>query len=230
MAAPLSVFRQYTRDDSFLRVFIPTTIVREYQIALTYARDYDENGAATNGHFRPTWDQTKVTPEAISKFKKKNPHVTVKVFISIGNKDTRFPFKPTSDSDVFVKYISEVITSLKKDDVITVASISPSHNLNNDYYVPLYKAYPSIDWVDYQFQNEEDTLPDPTKLVNKYKELAELYTKEKLISGYSAENEDWDTVSPIVFFLGAMDILKQGGVGFSIVYNNYHKPNSTRNQ
>ncbi|MED6120987.1 hypothetical protein PIB30_025764 [Stylosanthes scabra] len=270
--APLYIFRQYTCDDSFLKVFVPSTIVKEYQIALTYARDY--NGVVpTNGVFRPTWNLTKVTSEAISQFKKNNPGVTVKVFICIGNKQPRFPFSPrrfdswitnatesitdiirkdhsdlkidgidvsynniTAESEVFVQCISQVIKNLKDDGVISVASISPSSHLNKEFYVPLYKKCPNlIDRVDYQFQKEEATVPDPQTLLAKYDELVEEYDlkekEEKLFAGYSAENEDWGTVSPIVFFLGAMDILhKKGAVGFSINYHDLHQPNSTPNQ
>ncbi|MED6162942.1 hypothetical protein PIB30_075242 [Stylosanthes scabra] len=255
MALPSSIiFRQYTSDDSFLPVSVPSTFVREYQIALTYAMDYDDDGTPTNGVFRPNW---KVTPEAISKFKEKNPDVTVKVFISIGNNDPRFPFSPlsgswitnatasinkiinfsgfkidgidvsyenvTPKSEVFVKYISQVITNLKHSGVITIeASISPSSRTNSEYYLPLYNMYPTlIDWVDYQIQNEEATVPDPQTLLAKYEELKGSYPVEKLLVGYR-------TVSPIVFFLGAMDILlKKEAAGISIVYN---KPKSTQNQ
>ncbi|MED6197847.1 hypothetical protein PIB30_060663, partial [Stylosanthes scabra] len=123
-----------------------------------------------------------------------------------------------------------VINKLKYHGVISEASISPSSGVNKDFYVPLFKSYPNlIDLVDYQFQNEEATVPDPDALVAKYNSLKELYTKEKLFAGYSAENKDWGTVSPIVFFLGAAEILNNEGAGFSIVYHNYYKPNSTHN-
>ncbi|MED6182534.1 hypothetical protein PIB30_029288 [Stylosanthes scabra] len=258
----LSIFRQYTFDDSFLQVFVSSKFLKEYQIALTYITDYDDHGVPTNGVFRPTWDLSKVTPEAISQFKKDHPDVNVKVFICLGNKGTIFPFSPldnnswitnatqsitniihndhsdlqidgidvlydhvTATPDVFVNCITQVIQNLKEDGVISVASISPSSGLNKDFYFPLYKTCPIlIDWVDYQFQNEESPVFDPQTLLVKYNKLVgEFYPRRKLFSGYSAENEDWGTLSPIVFFLGGMDILKKRrGVGISIHYHNYY--------
>ncbi|KAK7324972.1 hypothetical protein VNO77_28968 [Canavalia gladiata] len=260
----MSIFRQYTFDDSFEQVFVSRKFLKEFQIALTFATDYDENGVHTNGVFRPTWDLTKVSPESIAEFKNKKAQtgVNVKVFISIGNRGTEFPFKPeenkswienatesltkiiknneydlqvegidvlyenieASPSD-FVECVGEVIKKLRESGVVRVASISPSHALNEQYYSCLYKRCPLlIDWVDYQFQNEETAVLTPDTLVNRYTELVkDFYPKNKLFAGYSAENEDWSTLSPIVFFLGGMDILKKKrGPGVSIHYHNYY--------
>ncbi|TKY48470.1 RuBisCO-associated protein [Spatholobus suberectus] len=257
-----SIFRQYTFDDSFEQVFVSGKFLKEYQIALTFATDYDENDVPTNGVFRPTWDLTKVTPESITRFKKEHPDVDVKVFISIGNRGTLFPFKPldnktwvanatdsltrlvkSEDYDLqvdgidvlyehvdaspgdFIECVGQVIRNLKERRVVTEASISPSFALNTEYYSCLYSAVSFfIDWVDYQFQNEVSPVYDPNKLVQRYNELArEVYPRRKLFAGYSAENEDWATLSPIVFFLGGMDILKKRRApGVSIHYHNYY--------
>ncbi|XP_061352467.1 ruBisCO-associated protein-like [Gastrolobium bilobum] len=257
-----SIFRQYTFDDSFEQVFVSSKFLKEYQISLTFARDYDENGVTTNGVFRPTWDMTKVTPSAITQFKKENPDVNVKVYISIGNRGTQFPFSPkaneswisnathslttiikNNDYDLqvdgidilyesieaspndFAECVGKLIKNLKEAEVIREASISPSFALNKEYYFCLYSTYfILIDWVDYQFQNEVTPVFAPNTLVERYKELVfEFYPRRKLFAGYSAENEDWATLSPIVFFLGGMDILKKRrGPGISIHYHNYY--------
>ncbi|KAE9587932.1 hypothetical protein Lal_00002805 [Lupinus albus] len=260
-----TIFRQYTHDDSFEQVYVSTKFLKEYQIALTFAIDYDENGLPTNGVFRPTWDLTKVTPLAITQFKKNHPDVNVKVFISIGDNETQYPFSPKENKswidnatksltsiikdkdydlqvdgiDVFyqhiqanptdfVECIGQVIKNLKEGGVIKVSSISPSFIVNKEYYFSLYKSYSSfIDWVDYQFQNEVTSVFDPNTLFDLYNKLAtEFYPKKKLFAGYSAENQDWTTLSPIVFFLGGMDIIKRKkGPGISIHYHNYYDQN-----
>ncbi|XP_027343785.1 ruBisCO-associated protein-like [Abrus precatorius] len=258
----VSIFRQYTFDDSFEQVFVSSKFLKEYQIALTFATDYDENHDPTNGVFLPTWDQTKVTPESIIRFKEEHPDVKVKVFVSIGNRSTQFPFKPqdnnswianatksltkiiksedynlqvdgidvlyeqidASPSD-FVECVGNLIKNLKESGVVREASISPSFSLNKDFYSCLYRGFSFfIDWVDYQFQNEVTSVFEPNNLVERYSELVKNdYPRRKLFVGYSAENEDWATLSPIVFFLGGMDILKKKrGVGVSIHYHNYY--------
>ncbi|KAJ1379924.1 Glycoside hydrolase family 18, catalytic domain [Sesbania bispinosa] len=260
----LSIFRQYTFDDSFEQVFVSSKFLKEFQIALTFATDYDEHCVPTNGVFRPTWDITKVTPDSITRFKKDHPGVNVKVYISIGNRGTEFPFCPQENKswianatesltniiknedynlqvdgiDVlydhiesspkdFVECVGQVIKNLKEGGVIREASISPSFALNEEFYLTLYNSYSFlIDWVDYQFQNEVTPVFAPNTLLERYNKLvANFYPRRKLFAGYSAENEDWATLSPIVFFLGGMDILKKRrGPGISIHYHNYYKP------
>jgi len=263
----VSIFRQYTFDDSFEQVFISSKFLKEYQIALTFATDYDQNNIPTNGNFRVNWDTTKVTPEAITNFKKQHPEVNIKVYISIGNRGTTFPFSPQNNKswilnatksltniiknnkdynlqvdgiDVlyenieaspvdFVECIGQLIKNLRGNGVIKEASISPSFALNSEFYFLLYRTCSNqIDWVDYQFQNEVVPVFAPNKLVELYDELVlEFYPRKKLFAGYSAENEDWATLSPIVFFLGGMNILKKRkGPGISIHYHNYYQQNS----
>lgn len=108
-----AIFRQYTFDDSFQQVFVSSKFLKEYQIALTFAIDYDENDVPTNGVFRPTWDTTKVTPSAITQFKKDHPEVNVKVFISIGNKGTKYPFNPQKNKS-WIDNATQSLTSIIK--------------------------------------------------------------------------------------------------------------------
>jgi len=71
--------------------------------------------------------------------------------------------------------------------------------------------------------------PDPTALMHRYDELTHIYPIRKLLAGYNTENADWSTISPIVFFLGAMDILQQKNVaGASIYYHNFSVPHCTK--
>ncbi|KAK6645884.1 hypothetical protein PHAVU_L002311 [Phaseolus vulgaris] len=262
----LSIFRQYTFDDSFDQVFVSNKFLKEYQIALTFATDYDDDDHPTNGLFRPTWDLTKVTAQAIELFKEKSRHmdVDVKVFISIGNRGSHQPFKPLDNKtwianatsslteliqseelnlhvdgiDVlyeqidaspgdFIQCVGQLIRNLKENGVISEASISPS-DLNKDFYSRLYSSVSFlVDFVDYQFQKEVEFVTNPSLLLQKYNELTKVYPRKKLLAGYSAENEDWTTLSPIVFFLGGMDILKKRKApGISIHYHNYYAQSS----
>ncbi|KAK7335740.1 hypothetical protein VNO80_27748 [Phaseolus coccineus] len=262
----LSIFRQYTFDNSFDQVFVSNKFLKEYQIALTFATDYDDDDHPTNGLFRPTWDLTKVTPEAIELFKEKSRQmdVDVKVFISIGNRGTHQPFKPLDNKtwitnatnslthliqsdelnlhvdgiDVlyeqidaspgdFIQCVGQLIRNLKENGVITKASISPS-DLNMDFYSCLYTSVSFlVDFVDYQFQKEVQFVTNPSMLLQKYNELTKVYPRKKLLAGYSAENEDWATLSPIVFFLGGIDILKKRKApGVSIHYHNFYAQSS----
>ena len=263
----LSIFRQYTFDDSFEQVFVSNKFLKEYQIALTFATDYDDDDRPTNGIFRPTWDLQKVTPEAIERFKEKarSMDVDVKVFISIGNRGTHQPFKSLDNNtwianateslahlvqseelnlhvdgiDVlyeeidaspgdFIQCVGTLIRNLKENGVITEASISPTFNLNTEFYSRLYSSVPFfVDFVDYQFQKEVNFVMNPSVLLQRYNELTKVYPRRKLLAGYSAENEDWATLSPIVFFLGGMDILKKRRApGISIHYHNFSAQSS----
>ncbi|KAF7805528.1 ruBisCO-associated protein-like [Senna tora] len=266
-----AIFRQYTFDDSFLQVYVPTKLLKEYQIALIFATDYDDNGNPTNGIFHIYWDQTKVTPSSIQRFKKSNPDVPLKVFITIGDRHPNHPFHPIDNHswisnatksltaiiqnadydlsvngiDVFYQHIDahpddfalcigQLITNLKAAQVISVASISPSASVNKDYYFSLYGMFDKfIEWVDYQFQNEESFVASPDDLKVRFNALvSEFYPIRKLIAGYSAENEDWAKLSPIIFFLAGSDLFnnrnkKKKVSGFSILYHNYGDSSAT---
>jgi hypothetical protein len=130
----LSIFRQYTFDDSFQQVFISSKFLKEYQIALTFATDYDLNNIPSNGIFRPTWDTTKITPESITNFKKQHPEVNIKVYISIGNRGTKFPFSPQSTNKSWIlnatKSLTNIIKSNKEDSNLQVDGIDVLRKIN----------------------------------------------------------------------------------------------------
>lgn len=262
------IFRQYTYDDSFLKVFVDSRLANEYQIALIFARDYDESDGPTNGIFRIYWDQTKITPSSILQFRESLPHnVTLKVFISIGDRDVKYRFRPLDAQswisnatesltsiirdnlyaltlnqiefglDVFYEHIDDnvepngfaqcigqLIRNLKAAKVITAASISPSSSLNDDYYSLLNRKFPSlVDLVDYQFQNEITSVDSPVLLEERFSAVSRFYPKRKLLAGYSAENEDWTNLSPIVFFVFGSRLFnkRESVAGFSIIYHDF---------
>lgn len=115
----------------------------------------------------------------------------------------------TAKEDEFVYAIGELIAKLKKERAITVASIAPSAALNDNFYVPLYKKFgKSIDTVVYQCHKEVEPVLEPRTLVERFQtEATEKYSRDKLLAGYSAIYKDWDTLLPIVYFLGGLEIL-----------------------
>ncbi|XP_027942534.1 ruBisCO-associated protein-like [Vigna unguiculata] len=88
-------------------------VLKEYQIALNFATDYDERDQPTNGIFRPVWNLAQVTPEAIKRFKEKagSMDVEVEVFISIGNRGNRHPFK-SLDREAWIVNATNSLTRL----------------------------------------------------------------------------------------------------------------------
>ncbi|KAK4255007.1 hypothetical protein QN277_008070 [Acacia crassicarpa] len=266
------IFRQYTYDDSFLKVFVDSKLANEYQIALIFARDYDGAGQPTNGIFQISWDQTKVTPSSILQFRERLPrNVSLKVFVSIGDRDVNYRFRPldaqswisnATDSltaiireqlyaltlnqiefglDIFYEHIDDsvqpsgfaqcmgqLIVNLKAAKVITAASISPSASLNEDYYSLLNQRFLNcIDWVDYQFQNEINSVDSPVLLEERFGAVSKVYPRRKLLAGYSAENDDWTNLSPIVFFVFGSKLFSSKKVaGFSILYHDFVNKNT----
>ncbi|KAI4323818.1 hypothetical protein L6164_023397 [Bauhinia variegata] len=121
----MSIFRQYTRDDSFtnignVRQIIP--FLKEYQIALAFARDYDVKDNPTNGNFTPYWNVEKVTPASIIQFKKDNPNVKINVLISIGDRDAKFPFNPI-DRDSWISNATRSIRNIIRNNFQLVRNI-----------------------------------------------------------------------------------------------------------
>ncbi|KAK4267180.1 hypothetical protein QN277_023996 [Acacia crassicarpa] len=81
--------------------------MKEVQIVLAFARDYDATGS-TNGKFVPYFNPN-FTPEWIREIKKISKS-TVKFFLSIGGRNKKYPFYIPSDRDSWVK---NAIDSLK---------------------------------------------------------------------------------------------------------------------
>ncbi|TKY63786.1 RuBisCO-associated protein [Spatholobus suberectus] len=245
------VFRYYASDDSFQTLHIPEPeYVREVQVCLAFARDYDGINS-TKGKYIPYWDTEKVTPEVITNFKERYEvsALAVNVLVSIGNNNNQFPFNidagisrdawiteairsltgivrdyhldgidvnyegfGSGQQGNFVHCIGEVIKKLKQDGVITVASIAPNADTNDNHYFPLYQRYPGLfDSVVFQcfkgFTPEHHHEVDSLK--NKILAIANTYNQIKdFLVGYSAIREDWAKVSPSLFFLAISDLLR----------------------
>lgn len=52
--------------------------------------------------------------------------------------------------------------------------------------------------------------------------VSKIYPRRKLIAGYSAENDDWTNLSPIVFFVFGSKLFQSRKIaGFSIIYHDF---------
>lgn len=75
---------------------VPNNQVVTFHFVLSFATDYEANGTAANGDFKPYWKPT-FTPEQVREIKKK--YSNVKVMLGVGARDDNFPFTVTSNSD-----------------------------------------------------------------------------------------------------------------------------------
>lgn len=95
-------------------------------------------------------------------------------------------FDDTTQQD-FVSCIGQLITQLKKNKVISVASIAPFDGVET-YYTALWKQYNSvIDYVNFQFYTY-DTSTTPSQYVNYYNTAASKYGGgAKVLASFSTE-------------------------------------------
>ncbi|KAK1587545.1 hypothetical protein Q3G72_014060 [Acer saccharum] len=86
-------------------------------------------------------------------------------------------------SSSFAYCIGELITRLKKQEVITVATIAPFNSTAVPYYVELFKGYGNvIDYVNHQFYT--DRVKTPRGYLEAFKLRAIQFDKEKLLPSY----------------------------------------------
>ncbi|XP_058768790.1 chitinase 2-like [Vicia villosa] len=101
-----------------------------------------------------------------------------------------------TSNDLFVKCIGRVITQLKSDLGlnIKVVSIAPSEK-NEPYYRDLFKANKDdINWVDYQFYNQEKIVSTAEAFVEIYNKLLKDYGSDKVLPGISTDPIDTKNV------------------------------------
>ncbi|KAL5133011.1 RuBisCO-associated protein [Glycine soja] len=170
------------------------TDVTEYQLCLAYA------GESGKGKFEPKWDTDNVTPQLIEQFKLNcdASGLPVKVFVSIGGDD---PFKVAAGGSH--KGPKEALCTTG-----FVASLAPDATTNETFYLPLYRSIDNS-WIGtVVFQCFVDFEPlDPNRPVESLVRQVEKivgeydYYDSKILLGYSAIKEDWNKVSPPLFFL-----------------------------
>nr|CAA80979.1 narbonin [Vicia narbonensis] len=92
----------------------------------------------------------------------------------------------------FATLMGQLITELKKDDDlnINVVSIAPSEN-NSSHYQKLYNAKKDyINWVDYQFSNQQKPVSTDDAFVEIFKSLEKDYHPHKVLPGFSTDPLD----------------------------------------
>ncbi|KAJ1383694.1 Glycoside hydrolase family 18, catalytic domain [Sesbania bispinosa] len=113
-----------------------------------------------------------------------------------------------SEGEVFVDSIGQLITNLKNEKVISVASIAPTSPLNTNFYFPLHQKYGNfIDTVVYQCFTETNRIGSIGDLMNLFDTLRGSYPRQKLLAGYSTISKDWATVSPPLYFFAVTQLL-----------------------
>lgn len=135
-----------------------------------------------------------------------------------------------TSSDLFVRCIGQVITQLKNDQnprhdhynlKIHVVSIAVSEK-NKSHYRDLYYANRTkIDWVDYQFYNQEKVVSTVKDFVEIYKNLIKDYTFEKILLGISTDPNDTKNskISLEIFIAGCIELFKNSKVRGVFVWN-----------
>ncbi|TKY63787.1 RuBisCO-associated protein [Spatholobus suberectus] len=218
-----------------------TTVIKdihknvEIQVALTFARDYDDKNNPTQGKFSPFWDRAKVTPEKITSFKTKYP--SAKVLVSIGNdgKDRVFPFKVDEDRrDEWVRNATESlkdIINFYKLDGIDVnykdIDVRPAifgrcigeliKNLKECQVIIEASISPNADknddyyyplYLEYKDYIDNVVYQCFTGPVERIRAIVMQYDAKKVLLGYSSIPEDWTPVSPPVFFIVLHSLLR----------------------
>ncbi|KAL2466004.1 chitinase 2-like [Abeliophyllum distichum] len=150
----------------------------EFHFILSFAIDYTTSSSAspTNGKFNIFWDTDNLTPSQVTAIKSKNSNVKVALSLggdSVGGGYAYFNHSSVNswlsnavsslthiiqehfqtDPDTFAQCIGRFISTLKKNGVISVASIAPyDDNQVQSHYMALWKSYGHlIDYVNFQF-------------------------------------------------------------------------------
>jgi hypothetical protein len=128
-----------------------------------------------------------------------------------------------TSNDLFVRCIGQVITQLKNDyDLkITVVSIAPSEKNESHYRALYYANRANINWVDYQFYNQEKTVPTPKDFVNIYGNLIKSYPPQIVLPGFSTDpNDTKDTkISRENFIAGCILLKKESKLNGVFLWN-----------
>ncbi|KAF5745137.1 chitinase 2-like [Tripterygium wilfordii] len=116
-----------------------------------------------------------------------------------------FP-KKDNNSTIFAYCIGELITQLKKQKVITVATIAPYY-LTAEPYIELYKRYGGvIDYVNYQFYTDK-VAKTPELYLKDFADRAEEFGKDKLLPSYEVNGRGIQGQG----FFNALSLLEKKG-------------------
>nr|GME00235.1 chitinase 2-like [Ipomoea batatas] len=132
---------------------VPVNPNVEFHFILSFAIDYTTSSSPspTNGKFNVFWDSENLSPAHVSAVKSQNSNVKVARYNLDGIDIDYEHFK--SDPQTFAECIGRLITIMKKNNVISFASIAPYADDDvQSHYLALWKAYGhAIDYVNFQF-------------------------------------------------------------------------------
>ncbi|KAA8549540.1 hypothetical protein F0562_001442 [Nyssa sinensis] len=160
-AANSKLFREYIgaefRNLRFSSVPINPNV--EFHFILSFAIDYTTSSSPspTNGKFNIFWDSDNLSPSQVSAIK--SQHSNVKVALSLGGATFHLDGIDidyenfNANPNTFAECIGRLITTLKKNKVISFASIAPFDNDQvQRHYLALWRSYGQlIDYVNFQF-------------------------------------------------------------------------------
>ncbi|KAF7845328.1 ruBisCO-associated protein-like [Senna tora] len=106
-----NIYREYCSNKSFeKRLQKLSAVSRETHVVLAFARDYDDNNRHTDRKFKEFFDKD-VNPDLITNFKKNLPsNSKVKLFLCIGNRSQKYPFRITDK----YRWVNNATSSLER--------------------------------------------------------------------------------------------------------------------
>ncbi|KAH0468704.1 hypothetical protein IEQ34_001936 [Dendrobium chrysotoxum] len=209
---------------------VPINSGVDFHFILSFAADYTTTtspASPTNGNFNVYWDTDDLSADHVNAIKQANPNV--KVALSLGGdtvSGTTAFFKPSTvdswvlnavssltilikaDPTTFANCIGGLITILKKNNVISFASIAPYANSDvQQHYQALWANYGNIiDYVNFQFYAySSDTTVD--QLVNYFNDQSSNYAGGKVLM--SLTGDGGRGLSPANGFFDACRKLKE---------------------
>ncbi|GMY10726.1 chitinase 2-like [Fagus crenata] len=168
MEAQAALFREYI-GAKFMKVKftdVPINPNVEFHFILSFAIDYDSSAtpSPTDGKFNIFWDSNNLSPSQVSSIK--NSHSNVKVALSL-----------------------KLITTLKRNKVISFASIAPfDDDQVQSHYLALWSKYGhQIDYVNFQFYayDEGTTV---SHFLNYFKTQSSKYNGGKVLASFSTDS------------------------------------------
>ncbi|CAN1249361.1 Chitinase 1 [Linum perenne] len=173
------LFREYIGAEGNNVTFtdVPINPSIDFHFILSFAIDYTSSShpSPTNGIFKPYWDTQNLGLFHISSIKSWHPNVKVAMSLggdTVANQSVVFKpkelvsmynldgididyehFEPGADTNTFVECIGQLLSHLKRNNIIKFASIAPFDDDDvQRHYMALWNKYGHlIDYVNFQF-------------------------------------------------------------------------------
>ncbi|KAG6432879.1 hypothetical protein SASPL_104469 [Salvia splendens] len=142
-------FKQVTFSD------VPINSGVEFHYILSFAIDYmtaSSSPSPANCKFNVFWDTDNLSPGAVAAIKAKHPIVKIIQEYNLDGTNVDYEHFKT-EPDTFARCVGQLITALKRNGVVSFASIAPFDDEEvQRHYMALWKGYGDlIDYVNFQF-------------------------------------------------------------------------------